>query len=709
MGSYSPERRPWRRADSRSHLAAGLVRTVAEIANAATSLEDVLAGVLPVLCRYLGWPVGHAFLVRGNEIRSTDLWYLDDPERFAGFRERTGSSPYCPEACLVAGVAQAGRAAWISDARSEPGLLRAVPDDAVRSGILLPIRSGGEIPAVLELWADVVVEPDADVLELMEAVGTQLGVVALRERSRAALEASEKRLGEILDISADAVLALDTEGRISLFNAGAEATFGYSRGDLIGEPVEILMPEGLREGYSAGVRAVAGGRIDPQVMDRPGLQIRARHRDGHTFPVKARVARVTGPPEPLLAVVLRDVTEELRFETIQRTLAEAGEVFATSLDAGDTVRGVARVTAAHLADCCGIYHFDDSGGIHLAEFACGRHDDAECRLSRRWQRSERTLPLVAAATSAPLLLEADEVRELLGPDSSDVGAIMLAPLVAHERPLGCMVLMRDEGRESFGDAEVDLVLELARRTASSLEAIELFQTTRRAVHTRDEILGMVSHDLGTPVSAVAMVVERLLRQAPEDDRRGSRRYLDALRNSVRQMERLIRDLLDVRQIEAGRFVVEPIAQPLHPILEAAASGMRADEGDSPVEVRIQDQGVRVRADRDRLIQLLWNLLSNAIRVSPPGSPVRVQVIEAGDEVVITVLDEGPGIPPEQLLHLFDRFAQARRVRRVGAGLGLTIAREIAEAHGGRMWVDTEVGLGSAFRFTLPRVRLRTLE
>ncbi len=714
MNGSGTDRRPWRRADPKRRMAAaGLVRTVAEVANAATSLEDGLAGVLPILCRHLGWPVGHAFLVEGDTLRSTDLWYLEgDPARFERFRERTGATPGCPDACLVAGVVHSGRASWIPDARTEPGLLRAGSDAVIRSGLLLPVRCDGEIPAVLELWADEVVEREAEILEVMEAVGTQLGVVALRERSRAFLEASEARLGEILDISADAVLALDSEGRIALFNAGAEATFGYSREEVLGEPVERLVPDGLRDTRAEGVRAVVSADQDSgSVVGGPGLDLRGRHRDGHTFPVKARIARVTGPPDPLYAVVLRDVTEERRVAAIQRALAEAGEVFASSLDAVETVRGVARVAVGHLAECCGIYLFDETGGVERVEFACAEGGAGDCHLARGWRASEATSRLVSgSAGGAPVLLTRDETRNLLGSDSGAVGTVLLVPVIAHERPLGSMVLIRRAGRESFGDGEVELATELARRTAIALEAAELFQTTRRAVHTRDEILGMVCHDLGTPVSAVAMVVDRLLRQAPEDDRRvRTRSYLEGLRTSVSQMERLIRDLLDVRQIEAGRFVVEPIAQPLNPILWAAVSGMEARAGQDAVEVLSPDDGLRVRADRDRLIQLLWNLLSNARRVSPPDSPVRVEAIEAGDEVVITVLDRGPGIPPDQVPYLFDRFAQARRVRRVGAGLGLTIAREIAEAHGGRMWVDTEVGVGSAFRFTLPRVRPQALE
>jgi signal transduction histidine kinase len=231
-----------------------------------------------------------------------------------------------------------------------------------------------------------------------------------------------------------------------------------------------------------------------------------------------------------------------------------------------------------------------------------------------------------------------------------------------------------------------------------------------AVNARDEVLRIVAHDIGNSLSAVkihAMVLERTL---PAEGQGEARKRTEAIRNLTQQMDRLRQDLLDVAAIEAGRLSFEPHETALHEVVDdvlGTVAGQAGEKGltleaDVPADLPV------VWADRERLHQVLGNLVGNAVKFTPAGGRVSVTARldpEAGEEghpgVRVAVEDTGPGISADHLPHVFDRFWQARSTRRAGAGLGLAIARGVVEAHGGRIWASSEPGQGTTFEFTLP--------
>lgn len=223
-----------------------------------------------------------------------------------------------------------------------------------------------------------------------------------------------------------------------------------------------------------------------------------------------------------------------------------------------------------------------------------------------------------------------------------------------------------------------------------------------AVNARDEVLRIVAHDIGNSLSAVkihAMVLERTL---PPGDVE-ARKHTEAIRNLTQQMDRLRQDLLDVAAIEAGRLSFEPgetaLAEVVDDVLGTVA-GMAAEKS-LAVESCVSAELPAVWADRERLHQVLSNLVANAVKFTPAHGRIRVSAERHGDDVRVAVEDTGPGIPAEHLENVFDRFWQARSTRRAGAGLGLAIARGVVEAHGGRIEARSEVGRGTTFEFTLP--------
>ena len=244
---------------------------------------------------------------------------------------------------------------------------------------------------------------------------------------------------------------------------------------------------------------------------------------------------------------------------------------------------------------------------------------------------------------------------------------------------------------------------LEAERARLLEAEHAARTAAEAaVRARDEVLRIVAHDIGNSLSAVkihALVLERTL--PPEDVE--ARKRITAIRDLTAQMDRLRQDLLDVTAIEAGRLAVEPVELDVAAVAAEAVESLAGGAAEKGVALAAAvEQGLpRVFADRERVLQVLANLAGNAVKFTPAGGRVEVRAEGGEGEVRVSVRDSGPGIAPDDLPHVFDRFWQARSTRRAGAGLGLAIAKGIVEAHGGRISAESTAGEGSTFAFTLP--------
>jgi len=246
-------------------------------------------------------------------------------------------------------------------------------------------------------------------------------------------------------------------------------------------------------------------------------------------------------------------------------------------------------------------------------------------------------------------------------------------------------------------------VELERSRAAAEEALA---EARRAVAARDEVIAVVSHDLRSPLNAVQMAAQvAALDLAGVDHERASaaRGRLATITRSVERMGRLVGDLLDVARIEAGRMTVTPAPEAVAGLLEEACAAQQALAEARGVTLRAAagDASLWVLADRERVQQVLANLVGNAIKFTPAGGEVSLDAAREGGFVRVRVRDTGAGIAPEALPHVFDRFWQGGERGRAGAGLGLSIVKGLVEAHGGRVTAASEAGRGTAVSFTLP--------
>jgi signal transduction histidine kinase len=252
----------------------------------------------------------------------------------------------------------------------------------------------------------------------------------------------------------------------------------------------------------------------------------------------------------------------------------------------------------------------------------------------------------------------------------------------------------------YGPTDLHLAEVVAERAAISIKNGHLYQTAMRATRLRDEVLGIVAHDLRNPLTAILMQATALQRRPPQPERRNPKPRERLLR-AANRMNHLIRDLLDVSLIEAGKLGVEPCRVPAGQIVIDSVEAQRplASAASLDIHLDLANELPALWGDQHRLLQVLENLVGNAIKFTPPGGHITVGAAPRKGEVLFWVADTGHGIPPDSLPHVFDRFWQARKGR--GAGLGLPITHGIIETHGGRIWVESTLGRGTIFFFTIP--------
>ena len=439
-------------------------------------------------------------------------------------------------------------------------------------------------------------------------------------------------------------------------------------------------------------------------------------KSGEEFPAEAAISKLQLNGGHVLTVILRDVSLQKRVEEEQRFLVRAGEILSSSsLDYARTLATVAQLAVQSLADWCIVYLWE-GGQVRLPEVAYrvpGKQELAEAIRSfpldpRRPFLARDTLmgrePLLiphvtaehlASAAQGPehlALLQRLEPRSMLG-----------VPLLANERLLGALMFISSESGRIYAPSDVEFARGLGRLASLAVGNARLYASARHATRARDDVLSIVAHDLRSPLNSIVLGVQGLQRRGVTASAPGSA-MLETILSSARRMNRLIEDLLDVARLEAGSLSIQVSPQPTGELLREALEAARPQAGGLRLVLDVPEALPPVLADRDRLLQVFSNLLGNALKFTPAGGEVGVGARVEGTHVCFSVRDTGVGIAPEALAHIFDRFWQADRGDRRGAGLGLSITKGLVEAHGGTLRVESAPGQGSTFFFSVPIAR-----
>ncbi|MBZ4418444.1 MASE1 domain-containing protein [Myxococcus sp. RHSTA-1-4] len=302
----------------------------------------------------------------------------------------------------------------------------------------------------------------------------------------------------------------------------------------------------------------------------------------------------------------------------------------------------------------------------------------------------------------------------------------LVPLLHRTLQLGEPVMERELENRSFGEERYLLASGFPVRSSAGrapfgagvlvhditdrkrMEGVHtrLLREARAAIRARDEFLTLAAHELKTPLTPLAIRMESLAGRL-RPDHPAEAKTLDGLRAHVRRLQRLIEHLLEAAQVDTGQLSIRLAPVPLHALVRSISTSFPRLGTSHVLDLQTGGCEVWVLGDRLRLEEVLLTLLENAVKYSPEGGTIRMTLGMAGDEVQVAVSDPGVGIPPEQRAHVFDRYFRGSNTpvqSYGGLGLGLYLCRNILESHGGRIWVDSEVGQGSTFTFSLPLLR-----
>jgi PAS domain S-box-containing protein len=527
----------------------------------------------------------------------------------------------------------------------------------------------------------------------------------------------------------DGVLLVDGEGQSVFINPAGQRLLGKAD---VGVPI-------FRQAEVYRLRDEHGRTLDPQEL--PAAQALSTGRAVQDVTVliaregAERVA-VSMSATPLreddrtsgVVVTFRDITERRALEEQMQVqaeraqiLADAGAFFSSNIDPTWVTQAIAERVAEVLGDWSAvILRTADSKELRVASIY---HRDMSS-LGLAWSYIYRQ-PLAVGegiigqvvATGYPSMMT--DVRPSVdhtNPGTYHASPVMLAsllvlPLRTRREMIGALVIAANDPDRAMTDDKLPLAEVLSERAALAIENAKLYTEqveARRKVEDlsrlKDEFLSIASHELRTPVTSIKGYTQLAKMLIKEGDLNTSEEYLDIALDQIDRMSRLILELLDVSRIETGRLEIRKEGIGWPQFVRDVVHRHHTTVSDRRFQVSVPDESKIVTGDRDRLEQVLGNLLENAVKYSPDGSDVTVTVEDRGDSLVTAVCDRGIGIPADELAQVFERFHRGRQVSSTnygGLGLGLYITKQIIERHGGSIWVESKEGHGTTFYFSLP--------
>lgn len=535
----------------------------------------------------------------------------------------------------------------------------------------------------------------------------------------------------LLESSLDCVIVMNADGRIVDLNRQTEVTMGVVRERVLGERLgDVFVPPELRARHEAGLRRYLETRRSDILGVR--VEVEAIHASGRRLPVELSIVRLAGTEPPLFVGHLRPIADRLQSERRLRASAAASRVLATSSTPDVAVNGVLQALGEELRWAVVQYWRVDRAAERMmlaaswsAEQLNPAHYHTVTSLRRgeglpglAWQERSGIWIEDLAEKSADLprfaaLVEAGVRSALCFP--VHVGGVTVAAIEAFstlEQPPDAQLLVILEaigGQLGHVSAEHVAREALTRSEQALRDALRREQDARRSAEesnaAKDQFLAVISHELRTPLGPIIGWARMLESPALEPALRS--KALAAITRNAELQSRLVEDLLDVSRMAAGKLVIEQapvsIVHIVHAAIETAAPAALQQGIQLGLEGEFELPAVR--GDARRLQQVFSNLLSNALKCTPAGGHITVQLGRVGLEVEVCVKDSGEGIDPEFLPHIFERFRQApghARNHIGGLGLGLAIVRDLVSAHGGTVYANSEgAGRGATFTVRLP--------
>src|SRR6185437_9794957 len=517
-----------------------------------------------------------------------------------------------------------------------------------------------------------------------------LGITAARlNRGHDSFLQERSRTHELVDSASDGIVIADIDGRLIEVNEAACRLQGYSREEKLTKRVaDLIRPEDEER-----LRLHRTQLLEGHTVTTDWIAVR---KDGSHFPIEVS-AKIL--PSRRWQGIVRDISERKRLEEVlrlseseHRLLAQLATVLAETVGFDQRLIKIAQLFSSEMAELCIVDTVADDGRIRRAMVSCRDPTkqwlcDALMRLPLDGKQARTTRPEIAAGALLFIHKATPDFIGLLTPNPDERAALedarsaIVAPLLARGKLLGMVSLFSFS--RAFGEHDLRVVRETSRVAALMLDNARLLAATNQARQARDDMLGIVAHDLRNPLTVVVALAEAL--------KLGAEREIgEEIRLASKRMSRLIQDLVDVTRLEVGPLTLKQTMLSSNEVLSDVLASQVRLASPASLEIRL-DAGPDlpdIWADHDRLLQVFENLIGNAIKFTKPGGRITLVGRPGPSEVLFSVADTGSGIESNHLPHVFDRFWQAPAAKRRGAGLGLPIVKGIVEAHGGRVWVQS---------------------
>ena len=530
------------------------------------------------------------------------------------------------------------------------------------------------------VWLETIGNPLYDEAgELIGAVFTTRDVTE-RRRYQEELARSEEEYRRLMEAASDAIIVADADSGIIIgANRRAEELTGHAVSELVGMHQSSLHPPEEEEKYRRLFEE--HGRGEGMVR-----QAEVQHRDGRRVPVEISASLVEAGGRRLLQGIFRDLGGRYRYLARLDRLSRG--LLALGADPRENIKALLELARSVLGARAAEYHRLERGTKMVSgeEGAVREEGLSAPDLAREWIREAGSRQHAFSGESAAPAGE------------SAAPCFLCAPVGAGKGAATGAICVFDRGGRQFEKEDEELLEIIAHALESQEERLRYEENLR-------DFIDVASHELRHPVTVMKGYAAMLRDRAEAIDEASRAVILDVIEHGADRLNRLVEGLLDVSRIERGAFAVVPESQPLVPLAERAVREMAERGFDNPFEIRVSPGLISGKVDGERFTQLLVILLENAVKFSSAHQPVEIEMEEREGDVLVSVLDRGPGVSPECRERVFDRFFQEEDVlhhSKPGLGMGLYIARQIVGEHGGCIWYEPRQGGGAAFRFTVPR-------
>ncbi|MEO5684894.1 MAG: PAS domain S-box protein [Chitinophagaceae bacterium] len=505
----------------------------------------------------------------------------------------------------------------------------------------------------------------------------------------------------IIDSSEDAIVSKDLQSIITSWNKSAERIFGYMESEMLGQPVRILIPaDRQQEEDQIIARLKKGERVEHFETVR-------LTKDGRELQVSLTVSPIRDASGKIIGAskIARDISRQKQYEEQLQIINSIGKSISAALDTDTILQQVTDATTRLSGAAFGAFFYnkiDANGETYMLYALSGAPREAFDKYGM-----PRNTAIFNTTFEGHGILRSDDITKdpKYGKNYPHHGvpaghlpvvSYLAVPVISQSGVVLGGLLFGHPKAAMFSQEHEDLVSAIAGQAAIALDNAKLYAEIRLLNGKKDQFIGFASHELKTPLTTIKGYLQMAKIAAI-----GTEDAFKKIEKQIGRLEGIVSDLLDISKIQAGKMDVDFQETSLSAVIKESIESV--DGSKHPIKTEPLAEDITVTVDRGKLVQVIVNLLSNAIKYSDAGTLITVTTQVLGDELEIKVADRGTGIPAQHLKHIFNQFYRVAsdRPKTKGMGLGLFISKEIMEAHGGRIWAESEPGTGSCFFLALP--------